>query len=76
MEKGATIGEAFLAALVKIMATRSQSDNIIAKRKEKFKSKRYVIFISADSPIGHWSLAKVIQVFPGKNGTVIFLPNS
>ena len=29
-----------------------------------------VIVISADSPRAHWPLAKVINVFPGKDGRV------
>ena len=40
------------------------------KEKRSLKVGDIVIIISPDNPRAHWPLAKVIQVFPGKDGKV------
>ena len=42
----------------------------MAQREEKCKVEDIVIVISPDNLRAHWPLAKVIQLFPGKDGKV------
>ena len=63
-------GEALLATLVERTATRTKSNDKMAQREEKLKVGDIVIVISPDSPRAHWPLAKVTEVFPGKDGKV------